>query len=456
MGFSYRRSFGSGAFRMNVSNRSVSYSVGVKGARINVGSKGTYVNLNAYGINYRRQLGSQPNTSPSPNVNNKSFEMHEVDNIGSADIENLTDIGSKDFVSELSRKSVQISYVKYFGVIPLLMLSSILLFYSFKLRTIDPLQVGDNRLVRVTSRVGVNIRQRSNSKAKVLTEASFGQTFLLLDSTNKKWLKINVNNEQGYINRRFCQIDNIQTEQPAEDHFLLTNHYVTYSFFALLTCFTPLLFWLKRIDKRRFEVVLQYNMDEQFERIYGHFGTHFSNFIKSNKIWQHLNVHQTSDYKRNGGAGKLIKRVPVKAVSLHQAPLPYFVTNVAIPHIKLTNVDFYFLPERLLVKRGNTFAAVFYKNLQISCRTTRFIEDESLPSDAHVLEYTWRYVNKGGGPDRRFNNNSRIPICAYSEYSLTSGTGIYEVITTSKQGAMNPFAEFILQIGDMQSKFANV
>jgi hypothetical protein len=44
MSWSYRKSFGSGLFRVNFSKSGVSYSVGVKGARVNIGPKGTYVN----------------------------------------------------------------------------------------------------------------------------------------------------------------------------------------------------------------------------------------------------------------------------------------------------------------------------------------------------------------------------------------------------------------------------
>lgn len=106
------------------------------------------------------------------------------------------------------------------------------------------------------------------------------------------------------------------------------------------------------------------------------------------------------------------------------------------------------------MKRGDTFAAVFYKNLRITGFTTRFIEDESVPHDARVIDQTWRYLNKRGGPDRRFNNNRQLPICAYSEYTLSSDTGIYEVITTSKQGGLDAFAGFLMQIGDLQSRMA--
>ena len=167
-----------------------------------------------------------------------------------------------------------------------------------------------------------------------------------------------------------------------------------------------------------------------------------------------MNTQRTGDLKHNGGAGNLINRVALQGISGNQVPLRHFITNVSIPYLKLSNLEFYFLPERLLVKRGGTFAAVFYKNLRIGSSVTRFIEEESVAGDATVVGNTWKYINKNGGPDRRFNDNRQIPICTYSEYTLTSDTGVYEVITTSKQGAMDEFANFLAQIGGLQAKMA--
>jgi hypothetical protein len=47
---------------------------------------------------------------------------------------------------------------------------------------------------------------------------------------------------------------------------------------------------------------------------------------------------------------------------------------------------------------------------------------------------TWRYVNKSGGPDRRFSNNSQIPICLYESMLLTSGSGLRELFQMSRTG----------------------
>lgn len=457
MGWSYRKSFGSGPFRINFSKSGISYSVGVKGARINIGPRGTYVNLSSHGISYRQKI-SGPGVVPPPAIPGNQV-MHPaiyepVHNIASAAIEQLTDTGSKDFVDELSEKAAKISYTNWLGIFPFVVFLLVLMFTSFSSRMVISQPTVDSSLVKVTSYEGVNIRKAASARSEIIKAAVYGQTFMLADSGDSKWLKVNFHDTVGYINRRFAAIDHVHHDQVSTEEPFLANPYAVYEFAGGTVCFILLIIRLKRVDKKRFEMELHYEMDEQFKQVYQEFGRHFSYFSGSARIWQYLNAHQTSDFKRNAGAGKLIKRTPVSGIAGHRVPLRYFVTNIAIPYVKLSNLEFYFLPERLLIRRGNTFAAVFYKHLQISGTITRFIEDESVPCDAQIVDRTWRYVNKSGGPDRRFNNNRQIPICAYSEYTLRSGTGVYEVITTSKQGAMDGFAGFITEIGKLQSRLA--
>lgn len=454
MGWSYRKSFGSGPFRINFSKRGISYSVGVKGARINVGPRGTYVNLSSHGISYRRKISEPgvPLHDPGNYLPALPANGEDSHRIASAAIEQLTDTDSKDFVAELTQKASQISYTNWFGVFPLIVFICILLFTSISNRTIVTQPSTDSTLIRVNSPIGVNIRQSANPQSPILKAAKTGETFLLLDSSNRKWLKVGFHDSTGFISTRFAAIDHVHHDQQTRNELVLSNQFAVYIFAAGVILFIPWIIHLKRLDKKRFEMELHYDMDDKFRQVYQQFADHFSSLARSARIWQHLNAYQTNDYKRNGGAGKLIKRATIRGISANQPPLPHFITNVSIPCIKLNNLELYFLPERLLVKRGNTFAAVFYKNLHISGLTTRFIEDESVPGDAQIVDQTWRYVNKHGGPDRRFSNNRQIPICAYSEYTLNSDTGVYEVLMTSKQGAMDGFANFLTQIGQLQSQ----
>ncbi|WP_217605210.1 hypothetical protein [Chitinophaga sp. GbtcB8] len=139
----------------------------------------------------------------------------------------------------------------------------------------------------------------------------------------------------------------------------------------------------------------------------------------------------------------------------NKKPSSAFITNVKVPNINLRNTELYFFPERLIIKRGNHFAAIFYKFLTIDSKITRFIEEEPLSSDAVVVGHTWKYLNKNGTPDRRFNDNRQLPICSYSEYTIRSNSGVHEIITTSKRGAFDSFTHFIAAIGTLQNKMAN-
>ena len=64
---------------------------------------------------------------------------------------------------------------------------------------------------------------------------------------------------------------------------------------------------------------------------------------------------------------------------------------------------------------------------------------ESVPSDALIVDKTWKYINKSGGPDRRFKDNHELPICLYQEISFTSQTGLNELVQLSSRGPAEGF-----------------
>jgi hypothetical protein len=82
------------------------------------------------------------------------------------------------------------------------------------------------------------------------------------------------------------------------------------------------------------------------------------------------------------------------------------------------------LPDAALVIVKGSVAAVHYQDLEVSNSKTRFIEEETVPADSLLVGQTWRYVNKQGGPDRRFNSNVQLPICLYGEISFRSEGGL--------------------------------
>jgi hypothetical protein len=59
-------------------------------------------------------------------------------------------------------------------------------------------------------------------------------------------------------------------------------------------------------------------------------------------------------------------------------------------------------------------------------------EDEGVPSDSQVVGYTWRFVNKKGGPDRRFNNNRQIPEVLYQDMNIQGPGNLRKVLQISQ------------------------
>lgn len=106
----------------------------------------------------------------------------------------------------------------------------------------------------------------------------------------------------------------------------------------------------------------------------------------------------------------------------------------------------YFFPDRLLVFDKNEVGAVSYNELNISINRIRFIESETLPNDAEVIDHTWKYVNKNGGPDRRFKDNCQLPVVQYEEVHFTSKSGVNEMIQLSRLGKTEEFKKVIKEL----------
>lgn len=51
---------------------------------------------------------------------------------------------------------------------------------------------------------------------------------------------------------------------------------------------------------------------------------------------------------------------------------------------------------------------------------------------ATVVDQTWRYANRKGGPDRRFNDNRELPIGLYGKIDLRASNGVNQRIQCSR------------------------
>ncbi|UFH60475.1 DUF4236 domain-containing protein [Sulfurovum mangrovi] len=208
--------------------------------------------------------------------------------------------------------------------------------------------------------------------------------------------------------------------------------------FAILTTVLTYLASIK--DSLRKTTVIFYELEPDIESLFQKLHDAFNKISSSSRKWHIEAEGGVKDRKRNAGATSVIKRT---SISLERGNPPYVKTNIAIPSIPVGNQTLYFFPDKVLVFESNKVGAVSYPHLNILVENTRFIEEESVPKDAKVVDTTWKYVNKRGGPDKRFKDNRELPIALYEDIHFTSDTGLNERIEVSKVGFGDDFVDAI-------------
>lgn len=187
-------------------------------------------------------------------------------------------------------------------------------------------------------------------------------------------------------------------------------------------------------------VVLFYDFDTEMEEAYGRLHKAAAKIAGCAVAWHIEAQGKVHDRKYHAGASSLLQR---KITSIRKEEPPYVKCNIETIAIGVGRQTLHFFPDRVLIYDSNGVGAVGYKELSVSVSARRFIEAAAPPRDAKVVGHTWKYVNKSGGPDRRFKDNRELPICLYDEISLSSQTGLDELLQISRCDIGDAFAEAI-------------
>lgn len=177
--------------------------------------------------------------------------------------------------------------------------------------------------------------------------------------------------------------------------------------------------------------VILYDLDDTFEQAYTAIHSAAEMLAQCDRCWHISAAGKVHNRKYHAGASSLVER---KITSVSITSPDFLKTNVDTVAVEVGVQTLYFFPDRMLVFDRGKVGAVGYDELGLKVSSTRFIEDDSLPRDANVVDYTWKFVNKKGGPDRRFANNRQLPICVYEELHFYSSSGLNEVLQASRCG----------------------
>lgn len=422
-------------------------SFGVKGARLSFGKRGTYVNLGAGGIYYRQKVGGSTlrssglfNSKPNP-AYAETEQQHAA-----ADI--LTDIDSEKFIRELQSKANKISLFGPLGFFPLTGIG--LVFLTFLVKPV-PVQEEFKDVFTVSKR-SVHVRSAPSVQAASIAMVQESERYEVAGRDSLGWVPIIYPTEStnhGYIRSDMGSISRLVKRGATVMRIEKEPRWKVGAILFVIAGTAWCLF-LVRLDNRRKTMEINYTMDGELKQLYDKFIGYFDEFTASKMIWEELSSQEASDRKYHAGASSLVTRESLRGIFRHKLPWPHLVTNVSIPSITFRSGELYFFPERIIAKRGRGLGGALYKNVEVSISQVSFVEDSTLPPDAEVDSYTWQYLNKDGGPDRRFSGNRQLPVCKYSQYKITLDSSIGVTIMTSKRESMDNFIAFLKLIGDKQ------
>jgi hypothetical protein len=198
--------------------------------------------------------------------------------------------------------------------------------------------------------------------------------------------------------------------------------------------------YARHTDVMKGTAILHYSLEGEADRRFSSLLGAFGQVTRCQAIWRVNAEGHTDDWKRNAGANTLLKRSPFRPSVACPAKVQ---CNIQVPTFKTENSTIYFFPDRLLVYNWGGVGAVPYNQLHAKATQIQFREDEQVPGDAVQVGTTWRFVNRNGGPDRRFNNNRQLPIMLYGQLFLTSASGVQELFEMSVPAAAQATADAI-------------
>jgi hypothetical protein len=157
------------------------------------------------------------------------------------------------------------------------------------------------------------------------------------------------------------------------------------------------------------------------------------------KVWSYR-VRENEgrlNWKCNAGDTFKVTRLPL---AIFNRPIPNVETNVRVNGITCGRQALYFLPDKILVIDGSEVRNMPYPDLQITVESLEYVETEGqVYEDSAVIDYRWRFINRDGSRDRRFNNNVELPVVRCGILVIRANGAKLKMMTT------NPLAPALFQ-----------
>jgi hypothetical protein len=141
----------------------------------------------------------------------------------------------------------------------------------------------------------------------------------------------------------------------------------------------------------------------------------FENILSCEKIW--IITYSIRNTELKSSAARTEGR---KNISFDVGIFNYIKSSFNTPMLRDLDGNTYYIYPRYIIKAQSSidFEVFPVNDIGFGYLKQRYIEEEGLPEDAHVADYTWKYVNKNGDPDKRYSYNPRLPVAEYGKIEI--------------------------------------
>jgi len=200
-----------------------------------------------------------------------------------------------------------------------------------------------------------------------------------------------------------------------------------------------------------FQMEVSFAFDKELLNEYAELCDAFDRVSSVQRIWDVVSTRRVDKVRERSSASKAVTRTPV---SFTRSQLDFLRCEQQTLHLKNANgADLHLYPGFLaVVSSSGQFGFVDMREVKVAHHSVRFIEQDGVPADTRVVDKTWRYVNKNGTRDRRYNDNYEIPIAEYHEFYLRSDSGLNEGYMFSDPDAGATFCSKLVAYQNTLSK----
>ena len=176
------------------------------------------------------------------------------------------------------------------------------------------------------------------------------------------------------------------------------------------------LLWLIVWSRHRGKICLRYDLDDatlaHAADAVGRVGEALS---QTSWLWEITSSTESHDHKRNAGVGTLVNRREAQCFRFEPRWLD---CNVEVWAIRSGDGVVILFPECVVFWAPHDVIRVPHTKLRCDSESTLFVEEGPVPADTDVVGRTWEYVNKSGGPDRRYKDNRELPRVEYGQLTF--------------------------------------